>query len=206
MDRVDPFKLRLPLSMAQYADVCSKCREISARIRTLQSHKHGSHQNHAAFGSYRTDEAFVDVQEAEAIGLLPAPASRAGAYIKLWPGRRLDWREQRRVSRESRMPKEHDICARVAGCRHREVSHDAVDGIRTRAEGEARLLHRRYSVGLREVHRDFPAASDPRMQATVAPRDAPMPAPSPSLGGLGSHGDGALRQPGQRRRRLLYGR
>ncbi|KAH8885203.1 hypothetical protein GQ53DRAFT_810412 [Thozetella sp. PMI_491] len=71
-----PSNYDFPLSPAQYADVCAKCREVSDRVQALRSHSHGLPQNYLSFGSASPDSSFVDVQEAEAAGYLPGRAGR----------------------------------------------------------------------------------------------------------------------------------
>ncbi|KAL1962290.1 hypothetical protein VTN77DRAFT_9833 [Rasamsonia byssochlamydoides] len=55
-----------PLSPSEYADLCSQCVEISQRL---------SHNKTQAFGYYRRDQNFMDVADAEDIGLLPRSSS-----------------------------------------------------------------------------------------------------------------------------------
>ncbi|KAL2165284.1 hypothetical protein VTH06DRAFT_581 [Thermothelomyces fergusii] len=61
-----------PLTMRQYADMCSKCQQVAERTRHLRSQGHGLHQLSLGFGFDSTND-FVDVQEAEKAGYLPGP-------------------------------------------------------------------------------------------------------------------------------------
>ncbi|KAL1983927.1 hypothetical protein VTN96DRAFT_9780 [Rasamsonia emersonii] len=61
-----PPGIKSPLSPSQYAELCSQCDEISRRL---------SHNKTQAFGYYRRDQNFIDVADAEDIGLLPRSAS-----------------------------------------------------------------------------------------------------------------------------------
>ncbi|KAK3901919.1 hypothetical protein C8A05DRAFT_34395 [Staphylotrichum tortipilum] len=58
-----------PLSVAQYKDMCARCRQVAERTRTLKSQGHGLNQVSLGFGSNLADD-FVDVQEAEMAGYL----------------------------------------------------------------------------------------------------------------------------------------
>ncbi|KAL2180265.1 uncharacterized protein P884DRAFT_192294 [Thermothelomyces heterothallicus CBS 202.75] len=67
-----------PLTMNQYADMCSKCQQVAERTRYLRSHGHGLHQLSLGFSSDSADD-FVDVQEAEKAGYLPGPEKPSGS-------------------------------------------------------------------------------------------------------------------------------
>ncbi|KAB5580617.1 hypothetical protein GE09DRAFT_1082884 [Coniochaeta sp. 2T2.1] len=60
-----------PLSASQYSDICTKCREVSSRVKALHSNK-GLPQTILALGSHSesADRQFMDVAEAEKEGLL----------------------------------------------------------------------------------------------------------------------------------------
>ncbi|KAL2154933.1 hypothetical protein VTH82DRAFT_3609 [Thermothelomyces myriococcoides] len=68
-----------PLTMAQYADMCSKCQQVAERARYLRSRAHGLQQLSLGFGSDSADD-FVDVQEAEKAGYLPRPEKSSLTY------------------------------------------------------------------------------------------------------------------------------
>lgn len=61
-----------PLTMNQYADMCAKCRQVAARAYQLRSERHGLQQMSLGF-SDSAEHGFIDVQDAEKAGYLPAP-------------------------------------------------------------------------------------------------------------------------------------
>ncbi|KAI1172820.1 hypothetical protein F4777DRAFT_489164 [Nemania sp. FL0916] len=63
-----PPSYRFPLSMQEYSDVCSKCREVAAHVRELRGQSSLSPQT---LHYYHRDANFVDVHDAEKKGLLP---------------------------------------------------------------------------------------------------------------------------------------
>ncbi|RAL63236.1 hypothetical protein DID88_004314 [Monilinia fructigena] len=58
-----------PLTLNQYANICSQSMEIAATVSDLHSHVHREHSAH--YDYYHVDQNFMDVAEAEAHGLLP---------------------------------------------------------------------------------------------------------------------------------------
>ncbi|KAB8302469.1 hypothetical protein EYC80_005875 [Monilinia laxa] len=63
-----------PLTLNQYANICSQSMEIAATVSDLHSHVHREHSAH--YDYYHVDQNFMDVAEAEAHGLLPGIKSK----------------------------------------------------------------------------------------------------------------------------------
>src|SRR3569833_672173 len=61
-----------PLSTKEYLDVCSKCHEVSDRVREMHHGHQVSFGHHGAGGA---DQHFVDIHEAELEGYLPGSIS-----------------------------------------------------------------------------------------------------------------------------------
>ncbi|GAB1310308.1 Alternative oxidase [Madurella fahalii] len=61
-----------PLTIGEYTDMCIKCRQVASRAYKLRSERHGLQQMSLGF-SDSADHGFIDVQEAEDAGYLPAP-------------------------------------------------------------------------------------------------------------------------------------
>jgi hypothetical protein len=61
-----------PLTMGQYSDLCSKCREVASRVHAFHSNSRALPQTLLALGSHSesADRHFIDVPEAEKDGLL----------------------------------------------------------------------------------------------------------------------------------------
>ena len=70
-----PPTTRFPLSMSEYSDMCSMCREVAAHVKEL--HGRGPPSEQAQPGYYDEDPYFVDVSEAERRGLLPSTEGKA---------------------------------------------------------------------------------------------------------------------------------
>ncbi|KYK55625.1 hypothetical protein DCS_07588 [Drechmeria coniospora] len=81
-----PHEHEFPLSMQEYAGMSGRCREVSMQARARSRDAPLSNQMTLADGS--PDDRFVDVEEAERTGLLPAPAEgrppkRSGHFVGL---------------------------------------------------------------------------------------------------------------------------
>lgn len=68
-----PPNLQFPLQPSQYAEICKQNMEVANHVVDL--HKHG-HEGHSHYDYYRVDPNFMDVAEAEALGLLPGAKGR----------------------------------------------------------------------------------------------------------------------------------
>lgn len=58
-----------PLKPQEYADICMGTKDVSNHVNDLHHHAHLDHKAHYSY--YRVDPNFMDVEEAEEVGLLP---------------------------------------------------------------------------------------------------------------------------------------
>lgn len=79
-----PHTSNFPLAINQYSDICAKCREVSAQVQALRSHKHSLPQTILTLSSSHEpeDRHFIDVREAERAGLLPGLAGQSSKLSK----------------------------------------------------------------------------------------------------------------------------
>ncbi|KAG9235999.1 hypothetical protein BJ875DRAFT_249614 [Amylocarpus encephaloides] len=63
-----------PLEPKQYSDICSQNMEVATHVADLHTHMHKEHAAH--YGYYHVDSNFMDVDEAQAHGLLPGPKAQ----------------------------------------------------------------------------------------------------------------------------------
>lgn len=61
-----------PLKPQEYADICSATMDVSNHVNDLHRHAHIDHKAHYSY--YRVDPNFMDVKEAEEVGMLPGAA------------------------------------------------------------------------------------------------------------------------------------
>lgn len=69
-----------PLEPKEYADICSQTGEVSNHVIDL--HKHGHSDAAAHFTYYHVDSNFMDVEEAEKVGMLPGSSGQT--RNRLW--------------------------------------------------------------------------------------------------------------------------
>ncbi|KAI9745449.1 MAG: hypothetical protein M1818_000983 [Claussenomyces sp. TS43310] len=66
-----PLDYDFPLEPEVYNDICHQTEEVSEHVAELHGHKHVHHAAH--YGYYHVDPYFMDVAEAEELGMLPGP-------------------------------------------------------------------------------------------------------------------------------------
>lgn len=71
-----PPNYNFPLEPKEYADICSQTVEVSNHVIDL--HRHGHSDVAAHFSYYHVDGNFMDVEEAEKVGMLPGSSSQTG--------------------------------------------------------------------------------------------------------------------------------
>lgn len=75
-----PPNYNFPLEPKEYVDICSQTLEVSNHVNDLHRHKHIDATGHPDY--YYVDGNFMDVEEAEQVGMLPGSASQTGN--RLW--------------------------------------------------------------------------------------------------------------------------
>ncbi|ROT37375.1 hypothetical protein SODALDRAFT_361080 [Sodiomyces alkalinus F11] len=74
-----PAHLDFPLSTRDYGEMCSKCREVASRVRDMRNRSPPPPPEQATISrGGPVDRYFLDVQDAEKVGLLPGTVVRQG--------------------------------------------------------------------------------------------------------------------------------